>query len=236
MAEEHVQTSNKSLFLELARPDENGFSRIVTIEEFTGKYESLRHNNGASWCRKESTLCSNYKVVLFTARDTKKIHFDATEEEKKEIQSMSLPILQNQYSPNKIVGYKLFGKHENAFTNAFRQDIKRVISKLPCRVLFTSSNVEVDHKNGRKNDPKVMNVATQKIEDFQPLSKSVNDAKRQHCKNCKETGLRFDARRLHFSIGFTSGDENFGDEKNPDGCVGCYWFDIEDFNKKVSKV
>jgi hypothetical protein len=49
-----------------------------------------------------------------------------------------------------------------------------------------TSKPEIDHKNGWKNDLSVMNPKTQKLEDFQPLSKSANDAKRQHCKECKK--------------------------------------------------
>jgi hypothetical protein len=41
-----------------------------------------------------------------------------------------------------------------------------------------------------------MNSSTQKLEDFQPLSKAANDAKRQHCKICMRTGERFDAKKL----------------------------------------
>lgn len=48
-----------------------------------------------------------------------------------------------------------------------------------------------------------MNTATQTLEDFQPLSKPANDAKRQFCKECKRTGIRYDAKQLGYTVSFT---------------------------------
>lgn len=39
------------LFLELAKPDKNGVSRWVDVEEFVGKYAPLSSNNGYAWAR-----------------------------------------------------------------------------------------------------------------------------------------------------------------------------------------
>lgn len=39
------------LFLELAKPDENGVSRWVAKTEFVGKYSDLMFQNGWSWGR-----------------------------------------------------------------------------------------------------------------------------------------------------------------------------------------
>ena len=71
----------------------------------------------------------------------------------------------------------------------------------------------------------------QRLSDFQPLSKSANDAKRQHCKMCTRTNKRFDARKLGFEKSFTVGNIEY--LESPDGCVGCFWFDVRDFQKKV---
>ena len=83
-----------------------------------------------------------------------------------------------------------------------RADIKKFFKTKRCVILDTS-NPEVDHKNGWKNDLAVMNPITQKLEDFQPLSKAANDAKRQHCKECKRSGIRFDARRIGYPLAYT---------------------------------
>ena len=69
-----------------------------------------------------------------------------------------------------------------------------------------------------------------KPDDFQPLSKTANNAKRQHCKICRETGKRFDATRLGYSV-----KQYKGNQKYEGSCIGCYWYDPLMFNKKVSK-
>jgi len=45
-----------------------------------------------------------------------------------------------------------------------------------------------------------MDVKTQTLEDFQPLSKAANDAKRQFCKECRRTRKRFDAKLLEYPM------------------------------------
>jgi len=60
--------SKTELFLELARPDENGVSRWVDVSEFTGEYERLQIRNGGHCCRKGSLLARNYIVELDKSR------------------------------------------------------------------------------------------------------------------------------------------------------------------------
>ena len=55
-----------------------------------------------------------------------------------------------------------------------------------CAILDVHSNNEIDHKDGTYENTVDVNKLT--MDDFQPLSKSANDAKRQHCKICKDTG------------------------------------------------
>ena len=47
--------SKPELFLKLAQPDDNGYSRWVHINEFVGEFSPLVFGNGADWARKEST-------------------------------------------------------------------------------------------------------------------------------------------------------------------------------------
>lgn len=86
-----------------------------------------------------------------------------------------------------------------------------------------NTTIEVDHKDGRKNDMRVSDPSTQRLEDFQPLCKAANDIKRQICKNCKANDKRWDARNIDGNpYSFYKGDENYTDEL---GCVGCYQYD-----------
>lgn len=104
-----------------------------------------------------------------------------------------------------------------------------LISKQRCVVLDVGSSIEVDHKNGKYDELSNIELENQKIDDFQPLSKAANDAKRQHCKDCIKTGKRYDARRLGYKEGWVVGDEN----TSP--CIGCYWYDPKRFNQLISK-
>lgn len=131
---------------------------------------------------------------------------------------------------NSVVGIKLDGHNRNPTHRTINKQITKIIKAKRCAVLAIGK-VEVDHKDGRYETRDNDDPATQKIADFQPLSKHANTAKRQHCKDCKEGGgwNRFDATRLGYSHSFISGD------RNTKSCQGCYWFDPEFFNQTISK-
>ena len=80
-----------------------------------------------------------------------------------------------------------------------------------------------------KNDWRLNDKNNQQIDDFQPLCKTANDSKRQHCKKCIETGKRYDAKRLGYKESYIYGSEN------SKTCVGCYWNDPRKFNEKISE-
>lgn len=193
--------TKKDLFLELAKPNNKGVSRWVYVNEFTGKYKDLQLGNGGSWCRKESSLAKQY-VVEFDKELT---------------------------SGNGIDAIRLNGFNNNNHSQHIRADIKKAIKKQRCVVLGTS-NPEVDHKDGRKNDERVMLNQNQQLSDFQPLSKAANDAKRQFCKKCKSTGLRYDAAKLGYPISFYQGTEDYDDTNK---CIGCFWYDPIEFRKHL---
>lgn len=194
------------LFLKLAKPDENGVSRWVSKEEFIGEYSSLMFKNGADWCRKESTIAQHYNI-----------EFDRSITSGRGIDRI------------RLAGYK---KEEDRIgSQTIRSDIKEYYKSKRCVILYTS-NPEVDHKNGWKNG-KAMNTKTQKYEDFQPLSKAANDAKRQFCKECRKTHIRFDAKNLGYPISYYKGNEYHNGEEN--GCIGCFWYDPIEFRKHLTK-
>lgn len=198
-----IKETKTFLFLELSNPDKKGFSRWVNTSEFIGKYKDLKLGNGGSWCRKESQLAKKYNL-----------EFD---------KSLNPG---NSINRIRLVGFN----STNIGDQTIRTEIKKEIKKRRCVILYTS-NVEVDHKDGRKDNLKVLNSKTQKLSDFQPLSKAANDAKRQFCKECKQTGKRFDAKKLGYPISFIEG--NF-DYKPEVGCSGCFWHDPLEFRSKLS--
>ena len=117
---------------------------------------------------------------------------------------------------------QLTGFQKNQQNHTIPSNIRSTISK-ECVVLCIGTNIEIDHKNGRYN------VENYQENDFQPLNKTVNDAKRQHCKECHMSGCRFDAKRLGSRVSYIKGDAN------SDYCEGCYWFDPYQFWQEATK-
>ena len=135
-------------------------------------------------------------------------------------------------SGNGIDRIRLNGFNNDNSTQHIRADIKRVIKQKRCVILGTS-NPEVDHKNGMKNESRVMTNENQQLSDFQPLSKAANDAKRQFCKECKRTGIRYDAKKLGYPMSYYQGVATHNNEE--DACIGCYWYDPIEFKKHLKE-
>ena len=201
--------SNIDLFLELANPDsQTGVSRWVSVAEFKGKYSCLVLGNGWSWGRKSSPLQRKYDVEV-----------DRT------ITSG------NSIDRIRLTGYK----KEEHFSQTIRSDIKNAIRQRRCVICGAAGSsenttIEVDHKDGRKEDMRVSDLTTQRMGDFQPLCKACNDKKRQACKDCKKTGgIRWDAKNIEGNpVSYYQGDEHYTDEL---GCVGCYLYDPVEYRR-----
>lgn len=193
--------SKLALFLELARPNEQGVSRWVRTQEFTGRYKRLALGNGGDFCRAGSSLEKQYVV-----------------EKDRSITAG------NRIDAIRLNGYQ----EEDAFNQAIRKDICEAIRQRRCVMLGVNGNsvntrIEVDHKEGRKSNLRLNDLAAQREDDFQPLCKAANDIKRQICKACKQTGKRWDAKYLEGNpYSFYAGNEVYSAEL---GCVGCYQYD-----------
>ncbi len=202
-------TTKMDLFLELAQPDsETGISRWVYKTEFVGNFEKLMFKNGWDWGRVGSPLEKKY--ILEKSPENGPIEKVRTN------------------------GFNL----AESFNQSIRDDIKNFYKDKNCVMLGIRGNsvntkIEIDHKDGRKQDSRVSNPQTQKIEDFQPLCKAANDAKRQICKKCKETNIRWDAKNLKGNpYSFYDGTENYTEEL---GCIGCYQYDPVEYRKSSVK-
>lgn len=192
------------LFEELAQIDENGCSRWVLVTEFVGKYHGLQLLNGSGWSRDDGAFGKKYLIERN----------------------------RNLTPGNKVDAIRTIGFNNGDYSQYIRADIKKSIKARRCVVLGTS-NPEVDHKNGMKNEGRVMRNENQNLGDFQPLSKAANDAKRQFCKECRRTGKRYDAKLLGYPISYYSGDAEHNNEEN--ACIGCYWYDPLEFKKHLTK-
>ena len=202
------EMTKSELFIELANPDDKGVSRWVKVTEFVGRYKELQLGNGGSWCRSSSYLAKKFNV-----------EFD-----------------KSLTSGNSIDAVRLNGFNENkTFNQAIRKDIRDYYKKQRCVMLGVkgfseNTRIEIDHKDGRKDDWRVSNINTQRRDDFQPLCKAANDVKRQICKQCKESNQRWDATNIKGNpYPFYEGDAYYSDEL---GCVGCYQYDPVEYRKQ----
>lgn len=180
--------------------DNNGFSSPISINELVKLHPAYRTTNGGDWCRSDTSYLGKlYYIVRLKEKGS-------------------------------ISAVKIDGKNKGiTIDQGIKSSILKTIKAQSCSILDISTNIECDHKDGQKNDGRVGDKDTQQLEDFQPLCKTANDAKRTHCKTCKLTGKRYDATRLGYSVPFTHGDEN------TKVCYGCYWFDPKAFNAEISK-
>ncbi len=166
-------------FLLIAQPDEDGFSRPVTIEELLEINKDFQLGNGGSWCRDDGPL-KKYNIIRHKTNGNK----------------------------GKIISVQLDGFNKNQKKRRIAESIRKEIVKKPCAVLAINSNIECDHKDGMYDDDAVSDPTQQLLEHFQPLSKAVNGAKRTHCNRCKDNGERFDAKVLGYSASFIKGSKH----------------------------
>ena len=198
------------LFINLANPNAEGVSRWVSVMEFVGDYKDLQLGNGGSWCRASSTLAKKY-IVEFDKSLTPGNSIDAI----------------------RLNGFN----RDKKFNQAIRKDIKDYYKDQRCVMLGVkgfseNTKIEIDHKDGRKDDWRVSAKETQRKEDFQPLCKAANDVKRQICKVCKETDKRWDAKNIKGNpYSFYDGDEDYKGT-----CVGCYQYDPVEYRKTCVKL
>ena len=177
-----------------------GFSPNIPMDQLEGYHHSFHTTNGGDWCRVgQSYLGKKYNII-------------------------------NEKKGGKIVAVKCDGYNKNTKIKPdIKSDIVKKIRNKRCAILDISTNIECDHKDGMKDDWRLNDKSLQSLDDFQPLCKTANDAKRGHCKKCKETGKRYDAKQLGYSESYVYGN------KNSKTCVGCYWYDPKEFNREISK-
>lgn len=176
------------------------FTENVSIDDLASVHGDFRTTNGCDWARSnQGYLGSRYNIV------------------------------RDKNGTRRVYSVRLDGPNKSSLrAKPIRSDIKEAISKQRCAILDTS-NPECDHKDGKYDNLNNVDQASQRLEDYQPLSKAANDAKRRHCKECRETGKRYDATRLGYSQAFVLGDET------TKVCDGCYWHDPKFFNQEISK-
>lgn len=126
----------------------------------------------------------------------------------------------------RIIEMRLIGYNQSALLNQrIRKDIVDTLRRQTksnfapdCIVPLVESDKEIDHRWGRKDSPKyeyISDIDKQSIDDFQLLSHSHNQYKREQCVKCKKTNHRFSPPdNQEYKIGCKIWDDSIG-------CEGC---------------
>lgn len=220
----------------LSRVGDNKF-RWVNTNEFIGEYACLAFNNGGTWTRKEN-IGKYWKIITVKENGTFRYPgWTPSTEEKHEINSD----FYNHFTPskrgNRIQYIKIHGPNENNIQRTINSRIKNYFienNMMKCVVCGSCSDLQYDHKNDLYNDPRVLNVNTQEVDDFQILCRHCNDQKRNCMVKTRNTGKRYGATRIpqlaYHGIDFIEGDETF-DVNDINAMKGTYWYDPVEFMK-----
>lgn len=223
----------EELFLKLG--DFNGeTTRFVKTEEFIGEYSDLKFGNGNSWGRPDCSFGKKYKLCTVKSNTDLKTRkgicfsWDPTPEELERICS-DIKDIDIISKGNAIYMIKIYGIQTQKNTSrTIRKDIKVFIKTQSCVVCGSNHEIEADHKNGLYNDPRVLNLKTQLLDDFQALCRHCNLQKRQTYKTQSESGIRYAASKIpslkHLGIDYTKGGAQYN-PKDIDAMVGTYWYD-----------
>lgn len=184
---------------EIFIPDKNGISKWITREELKNTPLKLSNNGN---CR-HGKFFNDCRFIW----------------EKKIVNRSVASIRTN--------GYDIFN-NENINKRQIKKFIKDYHYKSGCVSCGCKSGLVIDHKNDLYNDPRVLNINTQYISDFQCLCNHCNIQKRQICKYTKDNNKRYGATNIPklkiFGIDFISGDETFN-INDIDSLKGTYWYD-----------
>ena len=172
--------SNLEKVISLFNPDENGYSRRVRVEEI--------ENSNLTWSKNGNGRRGKFFGV------------------------QKFKFLVERGKGNKVISLKLDGLNESIILNqTIRKDIKDKLNEQnrsnfapDCLIPLVDNDKEIDHRWGRKDSPlynRINDTKKQSIDDFQLLSHSHNQFKREQCKKCTMTNVRYDATMWDDSVG-----------------------------------
>lgn len=185
---------NLEKVVNLFQPDTDGYSDWVSVDDVI--------NAGLSWS-------NNGNVRRGVAFAVNEYNWDFKRATNRRIVEMRLMGYNNSASFNQRIRKDIVDSLRQQTVSNFAPD---------CIVPLVESDKEIDHRWGRKDSSKyeyISDLEKQSIDDFQLLSHSHNQYKREQCVKCKETNLRFSPpNNQEFKIGCKEWDDNVG-------CEGC---------------
>jgi hypothetical protein len=214
-------------------------SKLVCKDEFINEYAALQFTNGGDWCRQSSFAKAPNNFKFATAKANGKINILWDNCDDKEAARIKDFFKKNcKFTKgNSIKYFKIFGLKPEEGTRAIRKDILAHYKKQRCVHCGSNAEIQCDHKNGLYNDPRVLNLETQTLDDFQALCRHCNCQKRQIDKKTKSSKKRYGATNIIslkcYEIDFIEGDATL-DLSNPNAMRGTYWYDPIAFHKHIA--
>ena len=187
--------------------------KSILIDELVKINPDLDLGNGGSWCRRSSCSGTMYKIATYKSNGIVNYMWDdVTTDEEMSIKNYFADKYKIENKGNKIIAIGIFGIKNRTDTNRpIRKDIIDYYKKHPCCVCGSKSDLRCDHKNDLYNDPRVLNINTQKLSDFQSLCNHCNLQKRQVSKDTRKNKQRYGSTNIpmlkNFNVPFTKGNE-----------------------------
>ncbi len=227
-----MSNQSKTAFFITTFLNEYGVSDIIKRYSLP---KEIAYTSGDGIFRSDATLGCRYKFFRFssTINYRKKSRcWILTDEDKTMLDTIhsTLTFKTKGYTVEYI---KFFGMADaKIIDEGIRSDIRNAICQLPCVHCGIKEDIQCDHKNDLKNDPRVLLKETQTLDDFQPLCRSCNDKKRNALQYTKKNGVRYGASKIipGWMADFTIGDETL-DFDDPDWYKGTYWGDCVAFRQ-----
>lgn len=185
---------NLQKVVNLFRPNIDGYSNWINVDDV--------HNGGLSWSNNGNVR----RGIAFGVNEYK----------------WEFKRINNR----RIIEMRLIGYNDSiSFNQHIRKDIvdelrKQIVSNfaINCIVPLVESDKEIDHRWGRKDAPNyeyINDLSQQTLDDFQLLSHSHNQFKREQCIKCKNTNIRYSpSHNQEFKIGCKEWQYSVG-------CTGC---------------
>lgn len=231
-----MNSSKRELFINTYL-NENGESEMIRRYDLP---ERLAWTSGDSPFRSDGSLGRRYKIFRYSATldFLKKSNcWDLTDDDITMITHKHTELKnQNMFinrSGKTVEFLQFYGMADvELIDEGIRNDIRLEVCRGRCVNCNRSSDIQCDHKNDLKNDPRVLEKATQRLEDFQPLCRNCNILKREYKVKMLRENRRIGGTELGYSIDFIHGDFTLN-LNDPNWYVGTYWGDCLAFKRSL---
>ena len=221
--------TNTNEIIQLVQKISNNYETIISRTTLSKYEELILSNNGTGdrWAKKlfNYTTIQNTKYKTYSEND----------------EQINIDYIKHFQQNNKgrgTIGILVHSLKSKIITRPISQNIKSFIKIQSCVVCGSNSDIVCDHKNDMYNDERVLNIFTQKLEDFQPLCNHCNLQKRQIYKKEQVDEKIYSAKNIamykSYPFDFPWEKKTF-DKKDIYNKIDTYWYDPVEFNNKIFK-